>query len=164
MAGLARYASSTSQPIGGNLAEARKGLTGAREALQRGSAALSGGDRRAAARSAATAEEGLTGATHLLDAIDKLAATANDAEMKLEEALAAAEDDLAGARQGLVGLAPAGSRKEDELRAADAAHSGMLASQPRGPPSTRSALRTGTRNIMQVGGLPCLVHCPSCPP
>ena len=140
MAGLARYASSTSQPIGGNLAEARKGLTGAREALQRGSAALSGGDRRAAARSAATAEEGLTGATHLLDAIDKLAATANDAEMKLEEALAAAEDDLAGARQALAG-APAGSRKEDELRAADAALRDARFAAARTPVDPLDALR-----------------------
>ncbi len=117
---LRRYAPSASKPINGNLAEARKGLTGAREATQRGSSALSSGDRPGAARAAATAEEGLAGAAGLLDAIDKLAATARDAEDKLETELAAAEADLGAARRALAG-APVSSRKEEQVRIADAA-------------------------------------------
>jgi uncharacterized membrane protein YgcG len=140
---FARYAPSTSQPVNGNLAEARKGLTGARDATQRGSTALSSGDRRGAARAAATAEEGLAGATRLLDAIDKLAATARDAEDKLEAELSAADADLGEARRALAG-APVSSRKEEQVRIADAALRDARFAAARAPLDPIEGLRLAT--------------------
>jgi uncharacterized membrane protein YgcG len=74
MAELSAAAPAAVGPVRGNLTEARKGLTGAREAVDAGIAALRREDRRAAARRARTAIVGVDGATALLDAIDKLQA------------------------------------------------------------------------------------------
>jgi len=95
---LARYAPATQAPVAGNLEEARKGLDGARQAAQRGAAALAGNDRRQAARESRTAEQGLTGAAALLDAIDKLAAGAAEAEARIAAELTEATTDLEAAR------------------------------------------------------------------
>jgi hypothetical protein len=141
--GLARYAPSTSQPIAGNLAEARKGLRGAGEAAQRGSTALAAGDRRGAARAAATAEEGLAGAIRLLDAIDKLAAAARQAEDNLETELTAADTDLAEALRALA-EAPAGARKDDHVQVADAALRDARFAAARTPLDPIEALRLAT--------------------
>jgi hypothetical protein len=95
---LAAFAPLTRQPVVGHLEEARKGIDGARAATERGKAALAAGNRRAAGRETRTAEQGLTGAIALLDAVDKLAATARDAEQRLPAELRDAEADLAAAR------------------------------------------------------------------
>ncbi|MEW5990652.1 MAG: TPM domain-containing protein [Chloroflexota bacterium] len=128
---LRGYAESTWGPVIGNAAEARKGLTGARAAIERGLAAAAKGNGRTAAREIVTAQEGIAGATKLLDAIDKLAASVREAESKLADELRAADADLAAARGGLraatsaSGVAPAVPASfdaaADALRAATAA-------------------------------------------
>ena len=95
---LDRYAPSASQTVRGNVVEARKGLTGAREAVANGTASLQAGDTAKAASATRLALEGVTGATGLLDAIDRLAASIAAAEQQLPGALREAETDLADAR------------------------------------------------------------------
>jgi uncharacterized membrane protein YgcG len=95
---LAAYAPATRRPVVGHLEEARKGLDGARAATDRGKAALAAGNARAAGRETRTAEQGLTGAAALLDAIDQLAASAREAQSRLGAQLAEAEQDLSAAR------------------------------------------------------------------
>jgi uncharacterized membrane protein YgcG len=98
---LAAFAEPTSAPVRGNLEEARKGLAGARDAIAKGQAALAGQDRKAAAHQASLAEQGVTGATTLLDGIDKLASAAREAAVAGPRELAAAEADLASTRNAL---------------------------------------------------------------
>jgi len=100
MAELGRYGLASGAAVEGNVAEARKGLAGARAAVETGTPALEG-DRPAAARAARTAQEGVAGATALLDAVEKHAAAVREAERRLPEEVAAAERDLAEARAGL---------------------------------------------------------------
>jgi len=114
---LARFASSTRQPVVGNLEEARKGLDGALHATERGRSALAAGNRRAAGREARTAEQGLTGATALLDAVDRLATAAGDAESRIADELREAEADLAAARSATSDSEPSKS-SESRLTAA----------------------------------------------
>jgi uncharacterized membrane protein YgcG len=95
---LDRYAPSASQTVRGNVVEARKGLTGAREAVANGTASLQAGDTAKAASATRLALEGVTGATSLLDAIDRLAASLAAAEQQLPGALREAETDFADAR------------------------------------------------------------------
>ena len=104
--GLARYATTTRAPVAGHLEEARKGLDGARLAGERGRAAIAAGDRRRAAREARTAEQGVTGASALLDAVDKLAKSAADAESRVALELQEAETDLAAARAAMADASP----------------------------------------------------------
>lgn len=107
VASLAGFAEATAHPVRGNVAEARKGLAGARASIQRGTASLAAADRRAAAREIATAQEGVTGATALLDAVDKLVASVREAHDRLPDELTAAKADLEAARAA-VATAPAG--------------------------------------------------------
>jgi hypothetical protein len=129
MEALRRYAPSASASVAGNVAEARKGLTGARESISRGTAALGGDNRRDAALAARTAESGLTGATALLDAVEKLAASAREAEAALAPELDAAEADIAEALRAIAGgqrsarIDQAVTAAEAELRTATAAAS-----------------------------------------
>ena len=95
---LDRYAPSASQTVRGNVVEARKGLAGAREAVANGTASLQAGDTAKAASATRLALEGVTGATGLLDAIDRLAASIAAAEQQLPGALREAETDFADAR------------------------------------------------------------------
>ncbi len=145
LAGLARYADTTVAPVRGNLEEARKGLTGAREAAGRGTAALAapGTDRRAAAREARTAEQGLIGATALLDGIEKLAATARQAEDSLADELTAATTDLGEARRALAG-APMSARNDQAVDAAEAALRDARTAAARSPLDPVDALRRAT--------------------
>jgi TPM domain len=120
---LARYAPSTRAPVTGHLEEARKGLEGARSATERGRAALTGRDTRVAAREARRAEQGLTGAAALLDAIEKLRATAVEAEPRIAADVAEAETDLAAARSATTGptTGAAAGTVEPRLAAAETA-------------------------------------------
>ena len=106
LSALGRYAPSASQSVRGNVVEARKGLTGAGEAVAAGSASLQAGDTAKAASSTRLALEGVTGATGLLDAIDRLAASIAAAEQQLPAELREAETDLADAGEITRGLAP----------------------------------------------------------
>ena len=116
-------------PVRGNLEEAQKGLSGARAAVDAGIAALQRDDRRAAAKRARTAIVGVDGASVLVEAIEKLAATVRESRARLPQELEAARAGVAEARAMLerpdttdrpaeMGTA------EDALRAAAAAASG----------------------------------------
>ncbi len=120
---LGAYADSVRAPVHGNVEEARKGLAGARASLDRARAALPA-DARTAARQVQTAQEGVAGAAALLDAIDKLAAAARDAERRLPDELAAAEADIAAATQA---LANAGAGADPDLRGRIAAAQASVA-------------------------------------
>jgi uncharacterized membrane protein YgcG len=120
MAELSAYAESTVAPVRGNLVEATKGLAGARQAVAHGRSAIDGGDRRTAARSARTAEEGVAGATALLDAVEKLAATAKHAAGSVPDKLREARADLDAARAA-IGNATSAAGHEARLAAIETA-------------------------------------------
>lgn len=105
---LRGYPDAVWAPVKGNLEEARKGIAGARAAVERGRAALPG-DARTAARQVRTAQEGVTGAATLLDAIDKLTAAVRDATQRLPAELAAAEADIEAAQAGVRQAASTGA-------------------------------------------------------
>lgn len=103
MARLQAYAPSTWSTVDGNLEEARKGLKGARDAVITGSMAAGDADRSDIAVATLEAVEGVTGAASLLDAIDHLLATVDDAERRLPTELTSAATDLADAVGALQG-------------------------------------------------------------
>lgn len=105
LARLRAYAPSTWSTVDGNLEEARKGLLGARDAVIVGSTAAGDADRSDVAVATLEAIEGVTGAASLLDAIDQLQATVDDAEGRLPTELASASTDLADAVTALQGRA-----------------------------------------------------------
>ena len=140
MGRLQSYAPSAWAAVKGNVAEARKGLDGARAAVDRGQSALRANERRAAAREAGTAQDGVAGATRLLDAIEKLAQSIDEAERRLSEDLRGAESDLATARAGLAGASP-GAGHEQRLAAAEAALQTAAAAASASPADPVAALR-----------------------
>lgn len=95
------YAESAWAAVRGNVVEARKGLDGARAAIGRGADAASGPGGGRAAREIVTAQQGIAGATALLDAIDTAASALQQAEVSVPAELEAAEADLAAARDAL---------------------------------------------------------------
>lgn len=103
LARLQTYAPSTWAAVEGNLEEAHKGLAGARDAVIAGSTAAGDDDRSDIAVATLEAVEGATGAAALLDAIDRLLATVDEAERHLADELAAAATDLADATATLDG-------------------------------------------------------------
>jgi uncharacterized membrane protein YgcG len=130
---LRRYAEPVWRPVAGNLEEARKGLAGARTAVTTGSQSIADDDRSAVAVATRTAMEGMTGASALLDEIDKLAAAVADAGRRIPEELTEAGRDLADATSALAGRAvdPAVDARrraaESELEAARSAASAQPA-------------------------------------
>jgi uncharacterized membrane protein YgcG len=128
---LARSAPAAVAPVRGNLEEARKGLAGARTAIEAGAAALAKDDRRTAAKQARTAMVGIDGAVVLVDAIEKLAVSVREANARVPQELEAARAGIAEARaasQGPVAALAGGSTAidaaEDALRAASASVAG----------------------------------------
>jgi Tfp pilus assembly protein PilX len=106
LSGFARLAPSAWIPVEGNVTEARKGLDGARAAIDRGRRALEA-DGTGVVREIVTAQRGIAGAAGLLDAVETLAKNAIDAEAALPEQLAAAERD-ADAAETAIGADPTG--------------------------------------------------------
>ncbi len=123
---IATYAEPAWAAVRGHVAEARKGLDGARTAIERGTAAASGSGGGRAAREIVTAQRGIAGATALLDAIDTAVIALHQAEVSVPAELQAAEMDLASARDALPinpqpdapDRAPAFADAERALRAA----------------------------------------------
>lgn len=144
IAGLAGYADATVKPVRGNVAEARKGLAGARASIKRGTAAVASGDRHAAAREVATAQEGLAGATSLLDAVDKLDAAVREAHDRLPEELAAAKADVEAARAAIA-TAPPGATVPAGLASGAPGGSGT-------PASALAAAETTLASAVKVAG------------
>ena len=142
---LDRYAPSASQTVRGNVVEARKGLTGAREAVANGTASLQAGDTAKAASATRLALEGVTGAAGLLDAIDRLAASIAAAEQQLPGALEEADTDLADARATATetGLEP-GNPIAARLSEAERALAAARASAGASPADPAAALSKAT--------------------
>jgi uncharacterized membrane protein YgcG len=143
MLDLKRYDDSVWGPVQGNLAEARKGLAGARTAVATGSQAAAADDRSAMAIAARTAMEGMTGAATLLDAIDTMATAVRDAERRIPDELAEAERDLADATAGVADRqvdAAVGTRVDAARAALDAARAASVAQ----PPDPVETLRLAT--------------------
>ena len=134
--------------------EARKGLAGAREAVTNGTASLQAGDTAKAASATRLALEGVTGATGLLDAIDRLAASLTAAEQQLPGALREAETDLADAREtttetGLEPGSPIAARLSEAERALAAARAAAAAS-PADPAAALSMATEAQRLVDEV--------------
>ena len=129
---FAAYAPPAWQAVKGNVAEARKGLEGARSAIARGNGLIAT-DRSKAAREIATAQRGIAGANALLDAIDKLDTTLRTASEGLAGDLEAAEHDLADARAVTTGSATNRADDVARLEAAVAAAQDSANARPLDP-------------------------------
>jgi len=107
---LSRYSPSSWASVKGNAEEADKRGHYAETQIASGNAALAATppDRTAAARSARGAQEAVARANQLLDAVEKLAAALETAHDQLDAEIAAADADLAAARDA-GGAAPATS-------------------------------------------------------
>ena len=143
LSGLGRYAPSASQSVRGNVAEARKGLAGARDAVAAGSASLQAGDTAKAASATRLALEGVAGATGLLDAIDRLGASIAAAEQQLPAELREAETDLADAGEIARSLEP-GSPLAARVSAAERALAEARAAAAAVPADPAAALSKAT--------------------
>ncbi len=107
----------SARTIAGNLEEAGKRLALARELV--GAGEKSGGtDREATIRAVRGAQEATAQATSLIEAVEKMRASLDEASGKLNDELAAAEADLRTAQQA---LASGGSGAADQAQAANVA-------------------------------------------
>ena len=142
--GLEAYAATARLPVEGHVEEAEKGLSGARNAVTVGSAAMARGDRPEVAVATREALEGVTGAAELLDAIEALRTTIADAEARLPQELAEADRDLRDTRSALAELGQldpgVAGRVRDAERALDGAHDAAREQ----PPDPVEALRLAT--------------------
>lgn len=100
---LQRYAVASWQPVAGNLEAARARVASATSAAQRGQQSLAGAtpDLRAAHRAAREAESALSEAGTLLDEIDRLARSLDEAHERLDIELREGAADLEAARTAL---------------------------------------------------------------
>jgi len=155
LADLGRYAEPAWSAVKGNVAEAGKGLVGARAAIERGLAAIGKGDAPAAAREIVTAQDGIAGATALLDGVDKLATAVREDDARLADELRAAASDLADARAAVpaaTGSAPspheaALAAAEESLRSASTA-AAAVPLDPRGAYRLAAAARRGAGEVL----------------
>ena len=110
LSAFARFAPSASEAVKGNAVEARKGIDGARTAIERARGLLSTAGPQGGSgvvRDLVVAQRGIAGAGSLLDAIEKLAVTLADAEVALPDQLSAAERD-ADAAEASIAADPTG--------------------------------------------------------
>jgi uncharacterized membrane protein YgcG len=106
------YAAPAWAAVKGNVAEATKGIAGARAAIERGNAAVASG-RGSAAHEIVVAQKGIAGAAGLLDAIAVAAKTIRDTEAGVDAQLDAAEADIAAAREAAPRERPDGTPPHD---------------------------------------------------
>ncbi len=143
MTSLQAYAESAWAPVRGNLEEARKGLDGARTAVTVGSAAAAKDDLPEVAVATRTALEGVTGASALLDEIDKVSAAIADARGRVDGELESADKDLADATSALAGR-PVDPGTDARRRAAEAALATARSARTATPSDPIEALRLAT--------------------
>jgi hypothetical protein len=115
----AAYAEPAWAAVKGNIAEATKGLEGARAAIERGNTAVASATGTGAAREIVVAQQGIAGAASLLDAIGTTAKAIRDTEAGLTGLLEAAAADLRAARDAEPDERPDGTPPLD-TRFADA--------------------------------------------
>ena len=153
LSGFTRFAPSAWAAVEGNVTEARKGLEGARAAIDRGRRALDAGGA-GVAREIVTAQRGIAGAAGLLDAIDALASSAAEAEAALPAQLRAAERDADAAESAIAadttgpepGRREALTEVERSIRAARAA----AASRPLDPIAAGRLAATAQASAAQL--------------
>lgn len=100
---LEAYAPTSWQPVRGNLEEARKRIDFASATARRGASALAGAtpDVHAGRAAARAAQAALAQAAALLDAIERMAASLDQARDRLEAECRAAAEDVTAARAAL---------------------------------------------------------------
>ena len=101
----AAYAPSATASVAGNLPEADKALDAASAETERGQAIV-GARRTEAVVALRHAQDGLAGATHLVEAVERLAMELDGAAAKLPEELAAAAADIDAARSAIQHATP----------------------------------------------------------
>lgn len=117
---MTAYAQPAWAAVKGNVAEATKGIEGARAAIARGNAAVAAAT--GTAHEIVTAQQGIAGAAGLLDAIDVAAKTIRETEAGIDAQLKAAEADIAAARTAVLNERPDGTPPHDaDLDVAEAA-------------------------------------------
>lgn len=126
LADLLTVAPAATEPVRGNLAEARKGIAGARTAVEAARAALAKSDTRTAAKQARIAIVGTDGATALIDGVEKLAASIREATGRVPQELDAAEAGLREATQ-TTRSSPDGAPSEAIAAAESALHAARSA-------------------------------------
>jgi hypothetical protein len=99
--GLKRYAEQSLASVVGNPQEARARLAAARSALTEGQQAQSQNDRTGAGRGARMAQQAMASAGQLLDAVDALRQSLQQAEATAGAEIAEAARDLAAAQAGV---------------------------------------------------------------
>jgi hypothetical protein len=136
LSGFSRFAPPATAAVQGNVTEARKGLDGARAAIERGGQALAGGGS-GVAREIVTAQRGIAGAAALLDAIEALGTSLSEAEKNLAGKLAAAERDADASESAIAADAtgPEPGRREalEELERSIRAARAAAAARPLDP-------------------------------
>ncbi len=142
---LAAYAPASWQSITGNPAETDKRLQFARDAIARGKAALAAQDQRGTGTAIRDAQGAIGEAIALLDAVERLAASLDDAHARLADELAAAATDVEGARQALsVGAA----RPDQQQKLVDA--QAFLAAAQKAAAATPPDVLEGFKNATQA--------------
>jgi uncharacterized membrane protein YgcG len=124
LAGLSRFAEGSWSSVKANVADARELLARSTSALGDGESALKESNAASAAKAVRAAQQDLTEAGRLLDAINSAAATIREAERTAPEHIAAASADVERARVALAG----GGSAEHQRRLAEA-RSALVAAQ-----------------------------------
>ena len=143
---LRAYAETDTQPVKGNVEEAKKRISAASGEIERGQASLRATppDTKAAARSVQRVERVLVEAAGLLDAVDRLAASLDDARARLGGEIAAAESDL-NAAVAANEQSPAGSDVAARLAEATSLLAGAKAQAASATPAVLAALKDAQR-------------------
>ncbi|MBI2782324.1 MAG: TPM domain-containing protein [Chloroflexi bacterium] len=144
----AAYAEPAWAAVKGNVAEATKGIAGARAAIDRGTAAVTA-TGTGVAHEIVTAQQGIAGAARLLDAIDVAARTIRETEAGLGAQLDAAEADLDAAlaatpRDGPDGM-PSHAADVEAARAALRSARAAAAARPAEPIGAARSAATAQR-------------------
>jgi uncharacterized membrane protein YgcG len=116
LAGLSRYAERSWSSVKANVADARELLARSTSAVADGESALEESNAASAAKAVRAAQQDLTEARRLLDAIGTLSATIKEAERTAPEHIAAAAADVEKARAALA----SGGSAEHQRRIAEA--------------------------------------------
>ncbi len=147
LARLDRYAQASWKAVAGNVDAARDRVAAARKHLAAGQAGLSGNDRSAAAVEARAAQERITEASGLLEAIDKTSASLDEAAARIETELRQVQADIAQARAAMsAGTAP-------ERGAALAQAETALAAVQRAAGAERPDVTAVMRQLTAVDGM-----------
>ena len=142
--GLTAYAPASWGSVKGHPAEADKRLAFARDAITRGRAAVGRQDQRAVGTAIRDAQGAIGETTSLLDAVERLAASLDDARTRLPDELAAAAADLEAARQALTS-GPAAADQQQKLADGDRLLSTARVAASAIPPDVLEAFKGATQ-------------------